>query len=166
MTSPSSQSKSLKELPEALAALQARVETLYAAKISLEAELRQLRAMPPVVMARVPRPNVIMRLLLRLLPPLRRRRHLELIRDSGLFDPDWYRATYPDVAGSGMDPAEHFLLHGAREQRDPGPHFDVAHYLHLYPDIRDRGLNPLVHYVMSGRAEQRSIRPGMPHGGR
>ena len=166
MTSFPSQSKGLQDLPEALAVLQARVEALYAAKISLEQEVNHLRTQPPVVMTRVARPNVITRLLLRLLPPLRRHRHLRLIRESGLFDADWYRATYPDVARSGADPAEHFLAHGAREKRDPGPHFDVAHYLHLYPDIEAQNINPLVHYVVSGREEQRSIRPGMLHGGR
>lgn len=35
------------------------------------------------------------------------------------FDPDWYLATYPDVAASGMDPLRHFLRHGRHEGRLP-----------------------------------------------
>jgi hypothetical protein len=153
------------DMPEAMADLQSRVETLYAAKTTLEQELSRLRNAPPLVICCPPRPALPTRLALRLLPRLRRRRNLELIRQCGLFDPEWYRAAYPDVAAAGLDPAAHFLDHGARERRDPGPHFDTAHYLHLYPDIAAGALNPLVHYVIAGRAEQRSIRPGMPHGG-
>lgn len=166
MTLSSSPRRFHPELPDALADLQMRVETLHAAKATLEQELNRLRNAPPLIMTCPPRPSLPLRIVLRLMPVLRRRRNLTLIRQSGLFDADWYRSAYPDVAGAGIDPAPHFLEHGARERRDPGPHFDTAHYLHLYPDIEAQGLNPLVHYVISGRAEQRSIRPGMPHGGR
>ena len=39
---------------------------------------------------------------------------------SGLFDPDWYLLTYPDVAAEGCDPLEHYILHGGMELRhDP-----------------------------------------------
>jgi len=34
--------------------------------------------------------------------------------NSGLFDPDWYSATYPDVGMSGVPPHEHFLRIGRR----------------------------------------------------
>lgn len=152
-------------MPEAVAALQARVESLYAAKSSLEQEVFRLRNAPPLVMTCPPRPGLARRLLLRLSPRLRRRRNLELIRSCGLFDAGWYCARYGDVAEAGLDPVAHYLDHGAREKRDPGPHFDTAHYLHLYPDIAAGGINPLVHYILAGRAEQRSIRPGMAHGG-
>ena len=50
------------------------------------------------------------------------------VRDSGLFDEQWYRATYPDVERSGLDPIEHYLAIGAREGRNPGPLFDTAYY--------------------------------------
>jgi hypothetical protein len=53
---------------------------------------------------------------------------VRLIRDSGLFDEDWYRRTYPDVAASGMGAVEHYLAIGAREGRNPGPLFDTAYY--------------------------------------
>lgn len=34
--------------------------------------------------------------------------------NSGLFDPDWYSSTYPDVGLSGLPPHEHFLRIGKR----------------------------------------------------
>jgi glycosyltransferase involved in cell wall biosynthesis/Tfp pilus assembly protein PilF len=38
---------------------------------------------------------------------------------SGHFDAEWYLRRNPDVARSGMDPLEHFLLHGLKEGRKP-----------------------------------------------
>lgn len=39
---------------------------------------------------------------------------IELLLNSGLFDPDWYAATYLDVARSGLGAAEHFVRIGRR----------------------------------------------------
>lgn len=41
------------------------------------------------------------------------------LRGSDLFDPVWYADAYPDVARSGMDPAEHYLWIGAKLGRRP-----------------------------------------------
>jgi hypothetical protein len=51
-----------------------------------------------------------------------------MIRDSGLFDQDWYLTTYPDVAGSGLDPIEHYLTVGAPKGYNPNPLFDTGFY--------------------------------------
>ena len=40
-----------------------------------------------------------------------------------LFDPEWYSATNPDVAG--QDPLEHFLQIGAAQGRDPNLLFEL-----------------------------------------
>ena len=37
---------------------------------------------------------------------------IDRLKASGLFDADWYRATYPDVSTLLMDPAEHYLRYG------------------------------------------------------
>jgi hypothetical protein len=50
------------------------------------------------------------------------------IRESGLFDENWYLRTYPDVKASGEDPIMHYLLVGAREGRSPSELFDTAFY--------------------------------------
>lgn len=51
-----------------------------------------------------------------------------MIRDSGLFDSDWYMATYPDAASSGLDPIEHYLTIGAVQGYNPNPLFDTGFY--------------------------------------
>ena len=54
--------------------------------------------------------------------PLGRRRQKRLVarlRESGTFDEDWYLEKYPDVIQTGMDPALHYLMHGALEGREP-----------------------------------------------
>jgi hypothetical protein len=52
----------------------------------------------------------------------------DLIRNSGLFDADFYRARYPDVATSGLDPVDHYLRIGAARGYDPSPLFDTGYY--------------------------------------
>lgn len=148
----------------AFADVQTRIETLYLRRLSLEQEVRQLRATHPVICQVPPAPSILMRLLMRLVPRLRRRRERALVAGSGLFDAAWYLDSYPDVAQAGVDPLRHFLASGAAERRDPGPYFDTAHYLARYPDIAAGGMNPLVHYLRAGWREGRAIRPGMAEG--
>jgi hypothetical protein len=47
------------------------------------------------------------------------------LKDSGQFDADWYLATHPDVAITGLDPAVHYLRYGHKMNRDPGPMFST-----------------------------------------
>ena len=51
-----------------------------------------------------------------------------LIRNSGLFDADYYCARSPDVAASGLDPVDHYLQIGAAQGYDPSPLFDTGYY--------------------------------------
>ncbi len=107
----------------------------------------------------------------RLTAPLRWSAHIaawlrgggwRLLRDSrevarsGLFDSDWYRRTYSDVAAVGIPPIQHYLTHGARELRDPGPAFSTRGYLRANPDVAESGMNPLLHYLRHGRSEGRA----------
>lgn len=89
-------------------------------------------------------------------------RHSQLVRDSDLFDAQWYLAAYPDVAkaaGYSQAPHEHYLRHGGFEGRNPCPEFDSAYYLKQSPDVAEAGTNPLVHYLQHGRKEGRRIHP-------
>lgn len=56
-----------------------------------------------------------------------------------------------------IDPAVHYLRHGAYEGRQPSTFFDSTYYLIAYPDIAANGLNPLVHYLRFGAKEGRQI---------
>jgi hypothetical protein len=149
-------------LPAPIAGMQAQIEHLYLACLTLERDVQDLRAIHPILMKRSSRPGPFARLILRLVPRAALRRQVQMVRHSGLFDAAWYLRKNSDVAKGGMDPAMHYLLHGGQDLRDPGPWFDTAHYLRLYPDISANGVNPLVHYITAGIDEGRSIRPDMP----
>ena len=69
------------------------------------------------------------------------------------FDADWYLEQNPDVAASGVNPLEHYLLYGKKEWRHPA--FDSDWYLSQYPDIKKSGMNPQEHYIKHGKAEGR-----------
>lgn len=82
------------------------------------------------------------------LPPLRPR--------LGGFNEAFYLWKYPDVAAKGVDPLQHYLEHGWREDRDPCESFSTRGYLAHNPDVRAAGVNPLVHFWESGLAEGRT----------
>jgi glycosyltransferase involved in cell wall biosynthesis/SAM-dependent methyltransferase len=97
---------------------------------------------------------------LRQLRDLRRlRRESNLVDACGIFDREFYLTENGDVARSGIDPVEHFLLHGAVEGRDPHPLFDVSFYLQEYADVASSGTNPLLHFLLHGWKERRKPHP-------
>lgn len=79
------------------------------------------------------------------------------IARSGLFDAAWYRRRYPEVARSGIDPLDHFLLIGNREGKDPNPCFRTQWYAATHAgaacDI------PLLHYIEVGQAQGHRTAP-------
>ena len=96
----------------------------------------------------------------RVLPASWRRRMLaRRLGRSGLLDPSWYRATYPEVAGSGLAAAEHYLEIGFCRGYRPNPFFDTRGYLERYEDVRRSGVNPLLHYLAQGWREGRDPGP-------
>lgn len=80
----------------------------------------------------------------------------DLIRSEGVFDEDYYRQQYPDVAQSGVDPVAHYLRYGAREGRNPSAVFDTRYYLRNNPDVARSRVNPLVHFCQFGWRELRN----------
>lgn len=86
---------------------------------------------------------------------------MSLLYTSELFDADWYLETYSDVKKNSIDPAEHYLLYGAKEGRKPSPYFDGKWYLQANPDVASENTNPLVHYIKFGRDEKRPMSPVM-----
>jgi glycosyltransferase involved in cell wall biosynthesis len=77
-----------------------------------------------------------------------------LVRNSGLFDADWYREQSPRL-GDHVDLLDHFLKKGGFEGRSPSANFDAKLYVLWYADVRKSGLNPLVHYLLHGKIERR-----------
>lgn len=81
------------------------------------------------------------------------------IEASRRFDRQWYMAQYPDVAGSGMDPIEHYVRYGVAENRNPSRQFNTRFYLNENPDVANSGINPFRHYLEHGIGEGRRAIP-------
>ncbi len=76
----------------------------------------------------------------------------EVAKRSGLFDPEYYVATYPDVAERNIDPLVHYLEEGSRQGRNPHRDFDSAFYLEQCKERGEAPENPLIHYIRIGAA--------------
>ncbi|MEA2869485.1 MAG: hypothetical protein QOE39_4200, partial [Bradyrhizobium sp.] len=68
------------------------------------------------------------------------------LRSIGLFDEEFYKDSYPDIAEAKVDPFEHFMLHGFREGRNPSNMFDTKFYIQRYLK-GEVTQNPLLHYL-------------------
>lgn len=79
------------------------------------------------------------------------------IRESGLFDANWYADRYRDAGLLAMDPCLHFLRYGRLLKRSPGPDFDTRFYLDTYTDAGAG--NPLVQFLLAGDRDRRQTTP-------
>lgn len=96
--------------------------------------------------------------------PRIRRKDLELLERSRLFDPAWYLKTYPQIRKSFLIPAQHYLLTGWKQGLDPSPGFDTRLYLAFNRDVAAAGVCPLLHYLKTGAREGRRIYPAFQPG--
>ena len=87
------------------------------------------------------------------------RKESNLIKNSKYFDREYYLNTYPDVKEAEVDPAEHFLIFGGFEGRNPSEHFNSEFYLDNNPDVVKGKMNPLLHYILFGIKENRPVLP-------
>ena len=85
-------------------------------------------------------------------------KEIEILRQSPLLDPVWYRQTSSDLHDTPIDVARHYLQYGAAEGRNPSPNFDTTFYLENNPDVIASGMNPLIHYILLGAKEGRDPR--------
>lgn len=86
---------------------------------------------------------------------MRAQQRRETIEASGIFDPQWYLSTYPDVARQNIDPLTHFIQFGSRELRSPSAEFNARSYYAAYTDLRDHEVEPVFHFVLHGKREGR-----------
>ncbi|WP_407415576.1 glycosyltransferase family 2 protein [Methanobrevibacter sp.] len=85
---------------------------------------------------------------------LKNRKYYSQIKNSGLFDSEFYSETYDDFKG---DPLNHYLTKGYKEGKLPSLDFDSDFYLKAYPDVKQAHLNPLLHYIAHGKSEGKII---------
>ncbi|MEM5813139.1 MAG: glycosyltransferase family A protein [Candidatus Aenigmatarchaeota archaeon] len=81
----------------------------------------------------------------------------KIIKESGLFDEDYYLENNPDVKEAGIDPLYHFIVAGWKEGRNPSRKFNINLYKSVNQDVKD--VNPLLHYILYGVKEARPLRP-------
>ena len=79
-----------------------------------------------------------------------------IIQKSGLFNPEYYLATYPEVNNTYMSPLKHFVYYGVYEQNNPSESFDTSFYLKAYLDVDMMMINQFVHYISFGSVEGRA----------
>jgi len=70
---------------------------------------------------------------------------IEELRGMRLFDEDFYRDQYPDIAKLA-DPLTHYVQHGCRKQRMPNEWFDIKYIRNDHPELDRSGSNPLWYF--------------------
>jgi hypothetical protein len=80
---------------------------------------------------------------------------LDIVRTSGLVDPNYYLINGADVHEAQLDPVEHFCRYGWREGRKPNIYFDTHWYLQTNPLVERLKIDPVVHYVLEGEMADR-----------
>ncbi|HAU5563091.1 TPA: hypothetical protein JD264_04675 [Serratia fonticola] len=83
--------------------------------------------------------------------------YIDLIKESGLFDIEWYKGKCPELINIPLNPVEHYLSIGYKVGLNPSEKFNGNLYLERYPDVADEGVNPLIHYIIFGKSEGRTI---------
>lgn len=81
----------------------------------------------------------------------------EIVRNSRLFDAQWYQQEYPEIEyhpEGNPDPAFHYANYGYKESRLPSVLFDGNKYS-AFHNLRD--INPLVHYLEHGARGDYSV---------
>ena len=75
-----------------------------------------------------------------------------VVEHSGLFDRDWYGASYPQAADAA-DLLAHFCREGWRRGCQPNPYFHSTWYAKTYGAELAPEENPLLHYIRRGERE-------------
>lgn len=70
--------------------------------------------------------------------------YLDVLKNSDLFNSQWYLNKYPDVKASGINPEFHYLKYGSKMGRYPSPSFDPKNYSKVNKLNNE---NPLIHFV-------------------
>lgn len=83
------------------------------------------------------------------------KKRIEIIRNSKLFDGDWYLKNYEAVARENFDPAIHYYMFGWKEGKSTSKYFSAEDYYRLNPDVKKAKVCPLYHWETSGKFEGR-----------
>lgn len=151
--------ESLRHCRLELAAARQRLEVLSESQAAAELARDQLARLAGDLDARLTRSERassgwrgrVKRALNRRIPTPEELKAAKELRKSSLFDGVWYLSTYPEVAKTGLSPALHYLRHGAKEGKDPGPDFSTRYYAARHPLISRTRTNPLLNHLRTGQ---------------
>ncbi len=83
-----------------------------------------------------------------------------LLNQTHLFDPVYYRAANPTLAGtSNQSLLRHYIQQGSAAGLNPNPLFDEAFYRAQHPEIAQQNLNSLAHYYRTGHQSNSDPHP-------
>jgi glycosyltransferase involved in cell wall biosynthesis len=82
-----------------------------------------------------------------------------IIKNSKLFDENYYINTYPSLKNTQMNLIVHYMYYGYKEGKNPNADFDTNFYLNNHQDIKKLKINPFLHYILYGIEDDRSKFP-------
>ena len=80
------------------------------------------------------------------------KKEISFIKESGLFDIDYYLKNNSDIKNSKMDPIHHFCKHGCLEHRSPNKNFNFTRYQLEHPTIKTQYL--FHHFIISNQPKE------------
>jgi len=89
-------------------------------------------------------------------------RDVRIIKNSGLFDIEYYLTNYHDNQFRINNPIQHYCEVGWKENYNPSAQFNTHDYLLGNPDIAAAGINPLAHFIKYGKSEGRYVLASLP----
>lgn len=84
-------------------------------------------------------------------------KQVRLIKETGLFDAEYYLSNYPAVKAAGIDAVTHYCIYGWEIGCSVNEKYDFTKYLEIYSDVKAAHLNPLLHYIEKGKSEGRKL---------
>ncbi|WP_150295297.1 glycosyltransferase [Sphingobium estronivorans] len=91
---------------------------------------------------------------------------VDIVKNSELFDDEWYNEKYPDAYFSNMDAAEHYFRVGWKLGRDPSPNFNTKEFIAQNKSLFQQGVCPVVAFESSkGGSVKAAAKGGGKRGG-
>ncbi|NPD83640.1 glycosyltransferase [Lentimicrobium sp. L6] len=143
--------ESVVELERVIQDKESQVQNLHSEKLNLEINAKMIKnsiSWRITKVFRLPIFEAITNIILKY-------RFDKLLKNTELFDANYYLSNNEDVEVSGVSPIKHFLFHGGIEGRNPSEIFNSKLYLEQNPDVKEAGINPLYHYLLFGKKETR-----------
>ncbi|PSL17617.1 glycosyltransferase family 4 protein [Shimia abyssi] len=84
---------------------------------------------------------------------------LSRLKNSNLFDAEWYVTAYTDVLHGHLEAADHYLKIGGRLGRHPSSQFDAKAYEKAYPEAMLFPGGALLHYLKVGQEKNHHFSP-------